>query len=52
MQLQLIDEYKYVMDFGSYEGKPLADVPPWYLVWLYDHNRLEGQHRKSLKDWI
>lgn len=50
--MKLIDEYRYVIDFGSYEGKPLSDVPAWYLLWLWNNNKLEGQNRKALKEWI
>ena len=27
---------KMPMPFGKYVGKPLADVPASYLIWLYD----------------
>ena len=37
-----------LMPFGKYKGEKMANVPPDYLIWLYDNNKCYGQ----LKDYI
>ena len=36
------------MPWGAYKGKPLADVPPAYLLWLYQDKKAHGK----LKEYI
>ena len=31
-----------IMPFGLHKGKPMQDVPPKYLMWLYDNIRQSG----------
>ena len=30
------------MPWGMHEGKAMQDVPPEYLVWLYENDRVRG----------
>lgn len=39
---------KDLMPFGKHKGKKIADVPPSYLLWLYDQDLEEG----GIKDYI
>ena len=36
------------MYFGMHKGKKLKDVPPDYLLYMYDNNKVSG----SIKQWI
>jgi hypothetical protein len=36
------------MYFGMHKGKKLKDIPPDYLLYMYDNNKVSG----SVKQWI
>ena len=38
----------YLMKWGLFKGKPLADVPPDYLLWIYQDGKAHG----ALKEYI
>jgi uncharacterized protein (DUF3820 family) len=38
------------MPFGKYQGKQLANVPPEYLVWLYENANVYGELKDYIKD--
>lgn len=37
-----------IMPFGKHEGIKMANVPPDYLLWLWDNNKAYGE----VKDYI
>ena len=37
-----------IMPFGKYKGEKMANVPPDYLIWLYDNAKVYG----GVKDYI
>jgi uncharacterized protein (DUF3820 family) len=37
-----------IMPFGIHKGKAMANVPPEYLLWLYENNKCYG----AVKDYI
>jgi uncharacterized protein (DUF3820 family) len=39
-----------IMPFGKYKGEKLANVPPSYLLWLYENERAYGGLRDYIKD--
>jgi uncharacterized protein (DUF3820 family) len=39
-----------IMPFGKYKGEKLANVPPDYLIWLYDNNKCFGEIKKYIAD--
>ena len=36
---------KALMPFGKYRGKNLADIPPSYLLWLYEQPWIKEHHQ-------
>lgn len=34
-----------IMPFGKYQGEKMANVPPSYLLWLYENNKCYGEVR-------
>lgn len=36
------------MPFGKYKGEKMANVPPDYLIWLYENGKCYG----DIKDYI
>lgn len=36
--------------FGIHKGKKLANVPPDYLIWLYENNKCYGELRAYIKE--
>jgi len=38
------------MPFGKYKGQEMADVPPDYLLWLYENNKCYGEVRLYILD--
>ena len=39
-----------IMPFGKYKGEKLANVPPEYLMWLYDEGKCYGELRTYIAD--
>lgn len=39
-----------LMPFGRYKGQKLANVPPDYLIWLYDNNKCNGELKQYIFD--
>jgi len=39
-----------IMPFGKYKGEKLANVPPEYLLWLYDEGKCYGELRTYIAD--
>lgn len=41
---------KSLMPFGKYKGEPMINVPPDYLIWLYDEGKCFGELKEYIKD--
>lgn len=39
-----------IMPFGKYKGEKLANVPPDYLLWLFDNGKCYGEVRQYIED--
>ena len=39
-----------IMPFGKYKGEKLANVPPSYLLWLFDEGKCYGELRAYIVD--
>lgn len=39
-----------IMPFGKYKGEKIANIPPDYLLWLYDNGKCYGEVRKYIAD--
>lgn len=39
-----------IMPFGKYKGEKMANVPPDYLLWIYDNGKCYGEVRKYIAD--
>lgn len=39
----------YVMRWGLFKGKIIANVPPDYLLWIYQENKAHGAVREYIK---
>lgn len=39
-----------MMPFGKYKGEKMANIPPDYLIWLYDNGKCYGEVRKYIAD--
>lgn len=37
-----------IFPYGMHKGKPLKEIPPDYLLYMYDNNKVSG----SIKQWI
>ena len=38
------------MPFGKYRNEKLANVPPEYLIWIYENDKSYGALRKYIED--
>jgi uncharacterized protein (DUF3820 family) len=38
------------MPFGKHQGEKLANVPPEYLLWLYENAKLYGELKEYVED--
>ena len=38
------------MPFGKYKGEKMANVPPEYLLWIYDNGKLFGGVAEYIKE--
>lgn len=39
-----------IMPFGKHKGEKMANIPPDYLLWLYDNGKCYGDVRKYIAD--
>jgi len=39
-----------LMPFGKYRGEKMANIPPDYLIWLYDNGKVYGDIKNYIKD--
>ena len=39
-----------IMPFGKHKGEKLANVPPSYLLWLFDEGKCYGELREYIVD--
>lgn len=39
-----------LMPFGAFKGQKLANVPAWYLLKLYDNNKLHENLKQYIED--
>lgn len=39
-----------IMPFGKYKGEKMANIPPDYLIWLYDNGKCYEEVRKYIAD--
>jgi len=37
---------------GKFKGRHLADVPPDYLAWLLNTDKVDLDQHEELKDWV
>ena len=37
-----------IMPFGKYKGEKMANIPPEYLIWLYENDKCYG----DIKEYI
>jgi uncharacterized protein (DUF3820 family) len=38
------------MKFGKYAGEKMANIPPDYLLWLYENGNIYGELKDYIKD--
>lgn len=38
------------MPYGKYKNEKMANVPPDYLIWLYENNKCGGEVREYIKE--
>ena len=39
-----------VMPFGKYAGQKMANVPPEYLLWIFENNKCSAEVAKYIAD--
>lgn len=39
-----------IMPFGMFKGEKMANVPPHYLLWLFENNRCSGDVKQYIED--
>ena len=39
-----------IMPFGKYKGEKMANIPPDYLLWLYENGKCYGEVHKYIVD--
>ena len=39
-----------IITFGKYKGQKLANVPPEYLLWLYENGNVYGELKAYIAD--
>ena len=39
-----------IITFGKYKGQKLANVPPEYLLWLYENGNIYGELKAYIAD--
>jgi uncharacterized protein (DUF3820 family) len=38
------------MPYGKYQNEKMANVPPDYLIWLYENNKCGGEVKTYIKE--
>jgi len=38
------------MPWGIHQGKPLDEVPPEYLIWMYENDKLKGDLKRYAQE--
>lgn len=39
-----------LMPYGKYKGYAMADVPAYYLIWLFENTKCSGDVKEYIKD--
>ena len=39
-----------IMPWGKHKGEKMANIPPSYLLWLYDNNKCGGEVKKYIEE--
>jgi len=39
-----------IMPFGKYKGDKMANIPPSYLLWLYENDKCYGDVKSYIRD--
>jgi uncharacterized protein (DUF3820 family) len=39
-----------IISFGKYKGEKLANIPPDYLIWLFDNGKCFGDLKKYIAE--
>jgi uncharacterized protein (DUF3820 family) len=39
-----------IMPWGKYKGESMANVPPDYLLWLYENDKCNGEVKAYIKE--
>jgi uncharacterized protein (DUF3820 family) len=39
-----------IMPFGKHKGEKMANIPPDYLLWLFDNGKCYGEVRQYIED--
>jgi uncharacterized protein (DUF3820 family) len=39
-----------LMPYGKYKGEQMANVPPEYLLWLFENNKCSGNVKAYIED--
>ena len=39
-----------LMPWGAHKGKQMADVPPAYLLWLYENQKCSGEVKQYIRE--
>jgi len=39
-----------IMPIGKYKGEKMANIPPDYLLWLYENGNIYGELKRYIKD--
>ncbi len=39
-----------LMPYGKYKGEKMANIPSFFLIWLYDNNKCNGEVGQYIKD--
>lgn len=39
-----------LMPWGKYKGVKMGNIPAFYLLWLYDNNKCNGEVKNYIKD--
>ena len=39
-----------IITFGKYKGQKLANIPPEYLLWLYENSNIYGELKAYIAD--
>jgi len=48
MPIEIDDNY--IMPFGIYKGRKIANCPAEYLLWLYDNNKVNKEVKQYIEE--